>query len=211
TLDLGHVAIYRGLVRRCGIPAELEAELFDIIQRKSLPDLQALHAASRLDESAYRSFADLIELNGPAAVLDEARARLGGVDTAIDAALDSLQAMVALLEQHYPAVDVVLDLSELRGYRYKTGLLYAAFAPGAGRELARGGRYDDVGAVFGEGRPATGFSADLNLLVELGGQADEQRGGGIYAPATDDPELLAQIRQLRGGGERVVIGMAADD
>src|SRR5699024_5117609 len=76
---------------------------------------------------------------------------------------------------------------------------------------ARGGRYDDVGAVFGEGRPATGFSADLNLLVELGGLADEQRHGGIYAPAADDPRLLAQIRRLRDDGERVVIGMAGDD
>src|SRR5699024_4158394 len=123
TLDLGHVAIYRGLVQYCGISEALESELFDIVQRKSLPDLQALRANAQLDETAYRCFADLIELNGPASVLDEAGERLGGLAPAVDQALASLQAMVNLLQRHYPAVDVVLDLSELRGYRYKTGLL----------------------------------------------------------------------------------------
>lgn len=211
TLDLGHVAIYRGLVRHCGITPEQEPELFDIVQRKSLPDLQALHAEAQLGDTAYRHFADLIELNGSAPVLDEASERLGGIDPAIDEALTSLRTMVGLLQRHYPAVDVVLDLSELRGYRYKTGLLYAAFAPGVGRELARGGRYDDVGAVFGRGRSATGFSADLNLLAELGQLPDVRQRGGIYAPAASDPQLLAEIRRLRLAGERVVVAMSASD
>src|SRR5699024_5394475 len=128
-LDLGHVSIYRGLVAHFGIDADLEPELFEIVQRKSLPDLEALRQAGKLDDSAWRRFADLIGLNGPAALLDEADRRLGGVDASIDAALASLRAMLTLLQTHYPAVDIVLDLADLRGYRYKTGLLYAAFAP----------------------------------------------------------------------------------
>src|SRR5699024_10344575 len=96
--------------------------------------------------------------------------------------------------QHYPNVDVVLDLSELRGYRYKTGLLYAAFAPGIGHELARGGRYDDIGSVFGRARPATGFSADLNQLVAMGTAPGQPRSGGICAPADRDTALLNAIR-----------------
>lgn len=211
TLDLGHVAIYRSLVQHSGIDAALEPELFDIVQRKSLPDLKALFTAGQLDEQAYRRFADLLELNGAAAILDAAEQRLGGIDPAIDAALASLRDMVALLQTHYPNVDVVLDLSELRGYRYKTGLLYAAFAPGVGRELARGGRYDDIGAVFGHARPATGFSADLNLLAELGSFAANGRDGGIYAPTGAQPQLLAEIRRLRQAGERVIVATAADD
>lgn len=210
TLDLGHVAIYRKLVEHSSVPTALEPELFDIVQRKSLPDLRALRAAQRLDEQACRRFADLIDLNGPATVLDDAARRLAGIDPAIEAALANLRAMVELLQQHYPNIDVVLDLSELRGYRYKTGLLYAAFAPGAGRELARGGRYDDIGAMFGHARPATGFSADLNLLAELGAFADGRRAGGIYAPAIAEPELLAEIRRLRQAGERVVVAISAD-
>ena len=101
-------------------------------------------------------------------MLDDARGALAGIDPGIDSALDRLEEMVGLLATHYPQVPLFLDLAELRGYRYKTGLLYAAFAPGLGRELARGGRYDNVGAAFGRPRPATGFSADLNLLAALG-------------------------------------------
>lgn len=216
TLDLGHVAIYHGLVQQAQIAADLEPTLFDIVQRKSLPDLDALWRDHQLDERAYGWFAALIELNGPAAVLDAADARLGGIDAAIDAALASLRDMVAQLRRYYPATDVVLDLAELRGYRYKTGLLYAAFAPGVGRELARGGRYDEVGAVFGRARPATGFSADLNLLAETGTFAGPAPQQGICAPAGDDPGLVAEIRRLREAGERVFVatgecGDAADE
>lgn len=205
TLDLGHVAIYRSLVAQCDIPEALEPELFDIVQRKSPPDLKALYQSGQLNDKAYRRFADLMELNGPVSVLADAAERLGGIDPAIESALASLRAMVELLHKHYPDIDIVLDLSELRGYRYKTGLLYAAFAPGLGRELARGGRYDDVGAVFGRARPATGFSTDLNLLAEAGAFHDDRGASGIYAPAASDPALLAEVRRLRQAGERVVV------
>lgn len=211
TLDLGHVAIYRSLVSECGIAAELEPVLFDVVQRKSLPDLAALHDANRLDDQAYSRFAALIKLNGAPRILDQAAEQLSGIDPAIETALASLRAMVDLLELHYPQVDVVLDLSELRGYRYKTGLLYAAFAPGVGRELARGGRYDDIGAVFGRARPATGFSADLNLLAETGCYQADHTSGGICAPADSDPDLLAEIRRLRDAGERVIVNTAGHD
>lgn len=204
TLDLGHVAIYRSLVARSGIAEALEPALFDVVQRKSQPDLETLRGDGLIDDRAHGRFAALMELNGSSPILDDAEARLGGVDSAIDAALAGLREMVAQLEVHYPEVDVVLDLAELRGYRYKTGLLYAAFAPGVGRELARGGRYDDVGGVFGRARPATGFSADLNLLAALGSFEDDTGHAGIYAPADGDPALLAEIRRLRQAGERVV-------
>src|SRR5699024_4250812 len=100
TLDLGHVSIYRGLVAHCSIDAELEPELFDIVQRKSLPDLYALRQAGKLDESAWQRFADLVGLNGPATILDEADSRLGGLDASIDAALASLRAILTLLQTH---------------------------------------------------------------------------------------------------------------
>ena len=207
TLDLGHVAIYRRLVARAGIDAELEPALFDIVQRKSLPDLAALHEQQKIDAQAQRWFADLIRLNGPARILEDAQQRLGGIDPAIDAAIADLRDMLERLQRLYPRTDLVLDLAELRGYRYKTGLLYAAFAPGIGRELARGGRYDDVGAVFGRARPATGFSTDLNLLTEIGEFAHKPQAGGIYAPADADPALQKEIRRLRRAGERVVVAM----
>ncbi|MES1940145.1 histidyl-tRNA synthetase 2 [Salinisphaera sp. T5B8] len=204
-LDLGHVAIYRRLVAHADMPAELEPQLFDVVQRKSRPDLDALAASGRLDAQSHARFTQLIELNGAPSVLADAREALAGIDPGIDSALDRLDEMVALLANHYPQVPLFLDLAELRGYRYKTGLLYAAFAPGLGRELARGGRYDNVGAAFGRPRPATGFSADLNLLAALGRFDVAPRGGAIHAPAGSDPQLLASVRRLRAAGERVVV------
>lgn len=205
-LDLGHVAIYRQLVAVSGISSDFEPTLFDIIQRKSRPDLDALRADGRLDDIAHRRFAGLIGLSGPADVMQDARALLAGIDATIDQALDTLAAMVTRIQTHYPDVPLFLDLAELRGYRYKTGLLYAAFAPGLGRELARGGRYDNLGSVFGRPRPATGFSADLNVLAALGDFQDRARAAGIFAPAgNDDSALLAAIRDLRRAGERVVV------
>ncbi|MDA3921392.1 MAG: ATP phosphoribosyltransferase regulatory subunit [Salinisphaera sp.] len=211
-LDLGHVAIYRRLVATAGISRDFEPTLFDVVQRKSRPDLDSLLADGRLDALAHRRFADLIGLSGSARVLQDARELLAGIDPEIDAAIDILAAMVERIQTHYPDVPLFLDLAELRGYRYKTGLLYAAFAPGLGRELARGGRYDDVGSAYGRPRPATGFSADLNLLAALGRFEDNVRGGGIVAPADNsDAALLDAIRRLRADGERVVIVASDDD
>lgn len=205
-LDLGHVAVYRRLVALAGVSADFEPTLFDVVQRKSRPDLDRLAGDGRLDATLHDRLAALIELNGPADTLAAAREALGGLDAAIDAALDETAAMIALIRTHYPDMPLFLDLAELRGYRYKTGLLFAAFAPGLGRELARGGRYDDVGSAFGRPRPATGFSADLNLLAALGEFTDGRPIGGIFAPAdNDDDSLLAEIRRLRAAGERVVV------
>ncbi|KEZ77690.1 ATP phosphoribosyltransferase regulatory subunit [Salinisphaera hydrothermalis] len=205
-LDLGHVAIYRRLVALGGVSAEFEPTLFDVVQRKSRPDLDRLLADGRVDHELHDRLATLIGLNGPAELLQDARAALGGLDDDIDRALDETAAMVALIASHYPDMPLFVDLAELRGYRYKTGLLFAAFAPGLGRELARGGRYDNVGSAFGRPRPATGFSADLNLLAALGEFADDRPAGGIFAPpGNNDESLLAEIRRLRASGERVVV------
>lgn len=210
-LDLGHVAIYRRLVALARISDELEPQLFDIVQRKSRPDLDRLRANEHLDAISHERLARLIELNGEPSVLERARAELGGVDATIDDAIARLEEMVGLLASHYPQIPLFVDLAELRGYRYKTGLLYAAFAPGLGRELARGGRYDDVGASFGRARPATGFSADLNLLAALGRFEGETRHGGIQAPPGNDVELLANVRELRAAGERVLVATPGED
>tara|TARA_B100002052_G_scaffold120138_1_gene110511 strand:- start:7428 stop:8633 length:1206 start_codon:yes stop_codon:yes gene_type:complete len=211
-LDLGHVAIYRRLVAACGVDADLEPTVFDIVQRKSRPDLDRLAVDERIDTQTHIRFSALIDLNGPSEVLEQARVALGDIDPAIDAALVELGDMVALIREHYPDMPLFLDLAELRGYRYKTGLLFAAFAPGLGRVLARGGRYDNVGRAFGRPRPATGFSADLNLLAALGEFADSRTSRGIAAPQDNsDGALLAEIRALRASGERVITGASDDE
>lgn len=206
-LDLGHVGIYRSLVEHADIDADTESKLFDIMQRKSGPDLTALIEAGLLSKAAGAWFATLIELNGGKSILADAAQAFAGVDSRIADALETLKKLTDRLARHYPDVPIYIDLAELRGYRYKTGVVFAAFAPGLGRELARGGRYDNVGAAFGRPRPATGFSADLNVITALGDFADDVPSTGIFAPADDEPELLAEIRRLRADGQRVIVAL----
>ena len=166
-LDLGHVGIYRAIAAKLGLDAEDEAALFGILQRKSQPDLAAFGRAQRLAGKPLDALAQLMDLNGDATVLKRAAAMLAKQGSAVERCLETLGQTVRALRRKFPRVPVHVDLAELRGYRYQTGMVFAAFAPGHGRELARGGRYDGVGREFGVPRPATGFSADLNELLRL--------------------------------------------
>ena len=105
-----------------------------------------------------------------------------------------------MIEEH-PEVEIYFDLAELRGYQYHTGMMFAAFVPGYGQALAKGGRYDDTGRAFGRARPATGFSMDLKLLATL--VQSEPACDGIWAPAAGDG-LSEAIAALRDSGHRVV-------
>ncbi len=167
-LDLGHVGIYRALTARLELSTEEESALFEILQRKSHPDLREFAQSRRLKPRTAEAVAQLMDLNGDASVIARARDALKAGGAAVAQALDELDRTVAELQQASPRTAIHVDLAELRGYRYHTGMVFAAFVPGYGREVARGGRYDGVGEDFGASRPATGFSADLNELLRLG-------------------------------------------
>ncbi len=202
-LDLGHVGIFRGLTAAAGLDELREAELFEMLQRKARAELEAA-VAGVPQEHASRLLA-LVDLNGGDEVLDAARERLAGATAEVDAALASLAGVAEVLRRERPELVLHFDLAELRGYRYHTGVVFAALVPGHGEAIARGGRYDDVGRFFGRARPATGFSTDLRTLLRLSdGQATAQVESGIFAPADADPALCAAIRELRERGERVV-------
>ncbi len=203
-LDLGHVGIYRALSARLGLSADVEQELFDILQRKSRPDLAAFMAARPAEAQLAEWLNALILLNGDSGVLQRARAQLGAAGIEVTQALATLEALVKRLSEHYPKLPIHIDLAELRGYRYKTGVVFAAFVPGQGRELARGGRYDGVGAAFGRARAATGFSADLNQLIALAQLPEDGAAAAVFAPAVEDAALVARIAELRAQGRRVV-------
>jgi len=166
-IDLGHVGIYRALSAGLGLDDDDEAVIFDLTQRKSLPDLQAFSSARGLHAAAVKQIAELMQLNGDVSVLQLARERLPSADPAIASALTIIEDAATELQKFAPSIAIHVDLAELRGYRYHTGLVFAAFVPGLGRDVARGGRYDGVGREFGLARPATGFSADLNELLRL--------------------------------------------
>ncbi|MDD2659982.1 MAG: ATP phosphoribosyltransferase regulatory subunit [Methylococcales bacterium] len=204
-LDLGHVGIYRALSRQAGLTELQESELFDVLQRKARPELQGLMDSYAIDSDLKSMFLKLPELNGGKDTINKARAELLKADDDVKNALADLEAIAEKLAIRFPSLPISFDLAELRGYHYHTGMVFAAFIPSVGREIARGGRYDNIGAVFGRARPATGFSADLKLLSSLSKQscAVEQRKL-IFAPYSDDPALNEIIRDLRAQQQAVV-------
>ncbi len=203
-IDLGHVGIYRGLVQDAGLDADQESFLFDALQRKAMPEIQEFLAQLGLSTAQRERLAGLATLNGDAEVLEKAGALLEGAGDAARSALDNLGRIAALAQRRLPAVALHFDLAELRGYQYQTGVVFAAFAPACGQEIARGGRYDEIGKVFGRARPATGFSTDLRSLMQLGSREWAVVPGAILAPAEEDPALADTVRTLRGAGECVI-------
>ncbi len=202
-LDLGHVAVFRELVRQAGLDREREALLFEALQRKALPEIRQRLAAWALPAPCGRWLAALAELNGGPETLDEAEALLAMGGEGIGEALITLRRLIAALRRRWPELPIHVDLGELRGYRYHTGVVFAAYVPGQGQAVAQGGRYDEIGQVFGRARPATGFSADLATLLQLSSMP-ETAAVGIYAPAMEDTALEQRITALRNEGERVV-------
>lgn len=206
-VDLGHVGIFRALADEACLDVRQETALFDALQRKAATEIRDILATCRADDAQRRRLACLAELNGEAEVLARARERLGGAGAAVLEALDDLSAIASRMRERNTDSALFFDLAELRGYNFHTGMVFAVFVPGYGQEIARGGRYDDIGEVFGRARAATGFSMDLKTLVELGRRPPEPRPAMILAPAENDPALLEAVRNLRAQGERVVYAL----
>lgn len=204
-LDLGHVGIYRALAKAAGLSSAQENELFGLLQAKALTDIGYWIKENVADESAAHWFAELPRLAGSARVLDVAREIFKDAPAAVSAALDELQEVAETLGRRYPHVRLYFDLSELTGYHYLTGLVFAVFAPGQGTSIARGGRYDKIGEVFGRSRSATGFTLDLVALHRLSA-LEPQSSAGVFAPVSDNPAQWQFVQNLRRSGERVVCG-----
>ncbi len=161
TLSLGHVGIYRALIEEQGIQGPIEQSLRDVLLRKSTPDLQDLSA--QID---IQPFEKLLGLAGSVKTVEEAQAVFES-NQAIAESLAQLNNVVGHLSADAD-LNLHIDLADVLGYRYHTGLTFNAFVAGRGRTVAQGGRYDRIGKQFGRARPATGFSADLKTLVKLG-------------------------------------------
>ena len=203
-LDLAHVGIYRGLANQANLDEKREAALFDVLQRKAIPELEAMLADWQLDTDMSAMLRALVELNGDVDVIDAARQQLAKAEQSVLDALDNLAGIAAELQRLTPTTRLFIDLAELRGYHYHNGVMFSAYITGQGQAIAWGGRYDNIGADFGRARPATGFSTDLKCLMAAG-QSNIESSAAIFAPADSDAALVEKITQLRETGERVVV------
>ena len=199
-LDLGHVAVFRALVRRAHIEAAQESDLFRAMQLKDVPALRAL--TQKLDRTTRDALAALPDLYGGREVLAVAKKRLPDYPEILNALRDLKRLSDALGD----VARIRFDLAELRGYHYHSGVVFAAYAQGWSNALARGGRYDEVGKAFGRARAATGFSMDLRELASA-----RPNGGakaGVLAPyKPKDAALQKRIAALRARGEIVIVDL----
>ena len=203
-LDLGHVGVLRGLIAKIGLSESQQAVYLDMLARKSLPEISTWLEKSAFDQSNRELLGCLANLHGDAGVLETAKQQLKSAGDDVLAALDYLQQLIFRLQKDYPELAINIDLAEMRGYAYHTGIVYSAYAAGSPREIARGGRYDGIGEYFGNARPATGFTSNLRTLISLSDNAQAPETQGILAPAIDDSSLEQTVKALRAQGEIVI-------
>ncbi len=203
TVDLGHVGIYQSLVAQTSLNEAQQAELFSLLRLRALPELKTWLAGSELSVSEQNILGSLPDMAGSLTDLKVWQENLEDAPEEVVIALASLNSIASDLTRRFPNVRIHLDLAELRDYNYHTGLVFSAFVPGFGQSIARGGRYDATGEVFGRSRPATGFSCDLKVLAALTA-TDWSDSAAIAAPAIADANLDSRIQELRANGERVI-------
>jgi ATP phosphoribosyltransferase regulatory subunit len=208
-IDLADVRLVNGVLAGLGVEAldaATHAALVSALTTKDVGTLRELASVGKLGQvpSASEVLVRLTTLFGDESVLARARDVLPS-HPLVDAALHDLGWLAAKLRQAQPAVSVGFDLSDLSGYAYYSGTRFAIYAQGHADALVRGGRYDEVGAVFGRRRPAVGFSLDLKILADLlAGLQGLSVRSAVRAPWGDDPALREAVRALRGQGHTVV-------
>jgi ATP phosphoribosyltransferase regulatory subunit len=196
-IDFSHVGIFGSLVSQSKLSDKLEQALYAALQSKDQSAVKDLSAD--LDDTTRKALCSLTRLNGGIEILEQAEQVLPA-HREIRQALSDLRYVRTQLSDL--GVDVCFDLSELRGYHYHSGIVFAAYAQGYAGPLALGGRYDEVGQAFGRARPATGFSLDLRGVVTALPPAEKT--SAIFAPCGDDVELQQAIEALRADGHVVI-------
>jgi ATP phosphoribosyltransferase regulatory subunit len=199
TVDMGDVRIVRSLLAGVPVDASVIAQVHAALAAKDASSLAAITKA--FPSQAREGLSALLSLYGDAKVLDEAQRALPA-SKQMHEALDNLR----WLARHVQGAKVTFDLADLRGYAYYSGARFAIYTPGASDALVRGGRYDEVGAVFGRNRPAVGFSLDVKELASVA--AKPPLKAAIRAPWLDEGPDAAPLREaiaaLRAKGETVV-------
>jgi len=201
-LDIGHPAIFRALVDLAGVSVDTAEAMFVATEAKDIPALINLSQSIKHSENADKVTKALLvlpTLYGGEEVFARALSVLPA-DTRIAGALAQLKSIYTKFSLQ--GVVVSIDLGEMGGFNYESGVVFAAFVDGASDAVARGGRYDEVGKAFGRARAATGFSLDLKSLLPL--IAVESTRRAILAPVTEDADARAEMAKLRAAGEIVV-------
>ncbi|WP_127470818.1 ATP phosphoribosyltransferase regulatory subunit [Thiomicrorhabdus aquaedulcis] len=208
-MSLGHVAVVDELISLAGLDAAQSSELIAILERKAIPEYAVFLTQVNLPEAVKSAFNHLPMLCGDAkSVLVLSKSILLGLSTILDQALENIQGVMDYVEAHY-SLPIHLDLADIRGYQYHTGIIFACYTTaGKLQPLAKGGRYDNIGSEFGLALPATGFSLDLRIALDLLAPLISTSKGTVYMPLVTDTStsqsLKSKVNELKEQGYQVV-------
>lgn len=194
-LDLCHVGVLRSIISTDINARNREAELFNLLAAKDVPGLKEVTVD--FNPMTKTALLELPNLYGDVETIKRARQILPKLP-GITQSLDELEALIQLAHD----ATITVDLADLRGYHYHSGVMFAAYVHGLPNAVVHGGRYDHVGEAFGRARPATGFSMDLRELARLLPVAERKHA--IHAPWGKDAKLCLKVAELRHAGEIVV-------
>ncbi len=203
TLDLGHIGIVKSLLKSENLSESTSDSLFSAINRKSSQEIEMICDEFKLDTK--KQLLELINCNGEQSIIKDYLST-NSLTASINDKIKHLLALGSKIESNFPNVNIVYDLAELKGYQYHTGVIFSAYVNSMGKEIARGGRYDEIGKAFGKYRPATGFSTDLKTLMDF--YAPQLTAKKVIAPDDSNEDLKQFIKQLREQGEQVVQSFA---
>lgn len=195
SVDLADVRIVRSLLAGVPVDAQVLSAVHTALATKDASELTAL--TRHFPQASREGLQALLGLYGGIEVLDEAEKALQAIP-GVREQLSNLKWMASRLGD----VRVTVDLADLRGYAYYSGMRFGIYAQGASDALVRGGRYDEVGAVFGRNRPAAGFSLDVKQLVAV--VPPRPLRAAIRAPWGEGQDMNTAIAALRAQGETVV-------
>jgi ATP phosphoribosyltransferase regulatory subunit len=199
TVDLADARIVSALLKASGLSSAAQEQVHAALAGKDATELRAITSTCKPDIAA--AIQSLVERYGDSSVLDQAAAQLPALPE-LQQAVTELKWLARHIASAFDDVTVSFDLADLRGHGYYTGMRFSVYAPEAHDALARGGRYDEVGLVFGRKRPAVGFSLDVKELATAAKLRPLR--AAIRAPWAEDAQLRTAIAALRQQGETVV-------
>ncbi|WP_130537124.1 ATP phosphoribosyltransferase regulatory subunit [Thiomicrorhabdus indica] len=204
-LSLGHVGIVDELMSKAGLTSQQSSLLIDILERKAIPEYEVFVSGLNLDSALQDVFTVLPHLCGDAkSVIEKAKTLISPLSETCSSDVNQLEDMIKHLSELYP-VHIHLDLSDIRGYQYHTGLIFAVYSTcGYLLPIAKGGRYDNIGSDFGLAIPATGFSLDLRATLDLLPNVTNSNAQTVYAPAKTSKALQDKVEQLKSKRIQVI-------
>ena len=209
-LDLGHVGVVNGVMNKIRLSESQQHEYVDMLGRKSLPEIEAWLENQSFSTSDSEMLRELPLLCGAPNIISSAQKVLKNAGQSVLDALQHLDEISQLINTHFPSLSLHIDVTEMRGYAYHTGIIYTVYLPGRGESIAHGGRYDGIGKAFGNNRPAIGFSTDLRTLSSLIADKKDTKNN-ILAPSEMNKELDQLIQKLRANGETVIRQLNTDN